>query len=180
LFYFIINRITDTTMVSKTTDFRLLDPKVVNILKTFTERTRLVRGLIDWMGFKKVFIQFDAPARAGGNPGYSYLKLFRLAMGSLSSFSLFPLKITGYLGLFIVTISGLLLMFMLLNRWMLHWTSFSPLAVIMVGNTFFIGVVLCGLGMLAMYIGNIHTEVINRPLYIVRSRINFDDSDRSC
>lgn len=89
-------------------------------------------------------------------------------------------KITGYLGLFIVSISGLLLMFMLLNRWVLHWTVFTSLAIIMVGNTFFIGVVLCGMGLIALYIGTIHTEVINRPLYIVRSRINFDDSDDEC
>lgn len=175
LFYALINRVSDTAMMSKTTDYRLLDPKVVNVLKVFTERTRLVRGLIDWMGFKKVFVQFDAPARAGGNPGYSYRKLFRLAMGSLSSFSLFPLRLTGYLGLFIVALSSLLLAFMLLNQWILHWTVFSPLAMIMVGNTFLIGLVLCGMGMLALYIGNIHTEVINRPLYIIRNHINFDE-----
>ena len=60
-------------MKSNTTDFRLLDEKVVNILKTFTERTRMVRGLIDWMGFKKVFVEFDAPARNAGEEGYSYL-----------------------------------------------------------------------------------------------------------
>jgi len=180
LFYALINRVADTEMMSKTTDFRLLDHRVVMVLKSFTEKTRMVRGLIDWMGFKKVFVQFDAPARTEGNAGYSYRKLFELAIGSLTSFSLFPLRLTGYLGLFIVGLSGLLLGFMLLNQLVLHWTVFSPIAIIMIGNTFLIGIVLCGMGMLAMYIGNIHTEVINRPLYIVRSRINFDDSDRSC
>jgi len=171
-FYEIINRISDTKMQTNTTDFRLLDEKVVNVLKTFTERTRMVRGLIDWMGFKKVFVEFDAPARHGGEEGYSYRKLIRLAMNSLSSFSLFPLRLTGYLGLLIIAFSGILLSAMLLNEWIFHWTAYTSLAMFVVGNTFLIGLVLCGLGMLAMYIGNIHTEVINRPLYIIKNRIN--------
>ena len=177
LFYAIINRISDTKMQSNTTDFRLLDERVVTVLKTFTERTRMVRGLIDWMGFKTVYVYFDAPARNGGEEGYSYRKLFRLATNSMSSFSLFPLRITGYLGLLIITFSALLLLFMILNRYFLHWTVFTPLAIVVVGNTFFIGLVLCGLGMLALYIGNIHTEVINRPLYIIRSQISHETAD---
>ena len=187
LFYEIINRISDTKMQSNTTDFRLLDEKVVNILKTFTERTRMVRGLIDWMGFEKVFVEFDAPARSGGEEGYSYHKLFRLATNSLSSFSLFPLRLTGYLGLIIIAFSGMLLCTMLLNEWIFHYTSFTSLAIFVVGNTFLIGLVLCGLGMLAMYIGNIHTEVINRPLYIIKNRFNLkplsnigDEKDTIC
>jgi len=179
-FYKVINRVSDADFTGGTTDFRLLDSKVVTVLKTFTERTRLVRGLIDWMGFKKVYIKFDAPARAGGKPGYSYWKLFRLAMGSISGFSLFPLRVTGYLGLLITSFSGLLLLYMLLNHFLFHWTVFTPLAIFVVGNTFLVGLVLSGLGLLALYIGTIHTEVINRPLYIVRSRINFDEPDPSC
>jgi polyisoprenyl-phosphate glycosyltransferase len=180
LFYAVLNRISDANFMNGTTDFRLLDSKVVTVLKTFTERTRLVRGLIDWMGFEKVYVRFDAPARTGGKPGYSYWKLFRLAMGSISGFSMFPLRITGYLGLLITTFSGLLLLYMLLNQLLFHWTVFTPIAIFVVGNTFLVGLVLCGLGLLALYIGNIHTEVINRPLYIVRRRINFHESDPSC
>ncbi len=112
LFYMIINKISDTKMHSNTTDFRLLDEKVVIALKAFTERNRMVRGLIDWMGFEKVFVKFDAPKRSGGSPGYGFLKLFRLAMNSFSSFSLLPLRITGYLGLIITFFSGLLLSYM--------------------------------------------------------------------
>ena len=93
-------------------------------------------------------------------------------MNSLSSFSLFPLRLTGYLGLIIIALSGILLSIMLLNEWFFHWNYFTPIAIVVVGNTFLIGLVLCGLGMLAMYIGNIHTEVINRPLYIIKNRIN--------
>jgi len=174
-FYAMINRISNAHMVSKTTDFRLLDQKVVNVLKTFTEKSRLVRGLIDWMGFRKVFVEFEAPDRRMGKSSYSYRKLFSLALGSLSSFSLFPLRMVGYLGLLISSLSGVLLMYMMLNELFFHWTFFTPLAIFVVGNTFLVGLVLCGLGLLALYVGTIHTEVINRPLYIVRSRINYDD-----
>lgn len=180
VFYVLVNRISDSQMMHKTTDFRLLDRKVVDVLRVFTERSRLVRGLIDWMGFKKVYVEFDAPDRTVGQSGYSYGKLLALAIGSLSSFSLFPLRLVGYIGLLISALSGSLLAFMLLNQWIFHWTIFTPLAMVVVGNTFLVGIVLCALGMLALYVGTIHTEVINRPLYIVRSRINFDDSDKPC
>ena len=180
VFYALINRISDSQMMQKTTDFRLLDQKVVDVLRVFTERGRLVRGLIDWMGFKKVYVEFDAPSRTVGQSEYGYGKLLALAIGSLSSFSLFPLRLVGYIGLLISTLSGVLLVYMLLNQWIFHWTVFTPLALVVVGNTFLVGLVLCALGMLALYVGTIHTEVINRPLYIVRSRINFDDSDKPC
>jgi polyisoprenyl-phosphate glycosyltransferase len=180
VFYALINRISDSQMMQKTTDFRLLDQKVVDVLRVFTERSRLVRGLIDWMGFKKVYVEFDAPDRTVGQSGYSYGKLLALAIGSLSSFSLFPLRLVGYIGLLISTVSGALLVYMLLNQWIFQWTYFTPLAMVVVGNTFLVGLVLCALGMLALYVGTIHTEVINRPLYILRRRINFDDSDKPC
>jgi len=175
LYYFLVNVSSDANIVRNSTDFRLIDKKVVKVLKHFRERGRLLRGLVDWVGFKKVYVEFDASERIYGNPGYNYIKLIRLAVISIASFSLLPLRITGYLGIFIVGLSGLLLIFMFFNQFILHWTAFTPLAVLTVINTFFIGIVLCALGLLALYIGNIHTEVINRPLYIIRERINFDE-----
>ena len=162
---------------SNGTDFRLLAPRVVALLQGFTERTRMLRGLVDWMGLSKSMVEFEAPDRIGGNVGYGYRKLFRLAVDSFTSFSLFPLRMTGYLGIATVAVSGLLLAFMFLNEWFLHWTIFTSLAFVMVGNTLLIGVVLCSVGMLALYIGYIKMEVTNRPLYIVRMRYNFDERD---
>lgn len=174
LYYWLMARISGLDMVSQTTDFRLYDRKVVQAFVRATERERLFRGIMDWMGFKKVYVEFKAAAREVGEAGYSYAKLWQLAITSMTSFSLFPLRITGYLGMFISSCSGLLLSWMLFSNYVLGLKQFTPLAVVVVFNTFLIGIVLMAIGLVALYIGTIHTEVINRPLYLIRERINSD------
>lgn len=160
------------SMVSHTTDFRLFDRKVVDAFNRMTERQRMFRGIIDWMGFKTEYVEFHADSRESGKAAYSYGKLWDLALSSLTSFSLFPLKVTGYLGVSITMFSSLLLCWMLLTKAGVLPGSFTPLAMVVVANTVLIGVVLMAMGIIALYIGTIHTEVTNRPLYIVRERVN--------
>lgn len=174
LFYWLMNKISQVEMVSQTTDFRLLDRKVVDVFKTIREKSRVYRGIIDWMGFKKEYLEFNADARISGISGYSYKKLFALAVNSITSFSLFPLKVAGIMGIFITLFSGILLLIMFPTKFLFNSGYFSPLAIVVVINTFLIGIVLICLGFIALYIGNIHNEVINRPLYIVKDRLNFD------
>ncbi|MBW2121017.1 MAG: glycosyltransferase family 2 protein [Deltaproteobacteria bacterium] len=174
LFYWIIRRISQVDIASRTTDFRLLDKKVVDAFRSITEKSRMYRGIIDWMGFNKVYIEFDANSRENGNPTYSYRKLIGLAINGITSFSLFPLKIAGIIGILITLFSGILLLIMFPTRFVFKSSYFSPLAIMAVSNTFLIGIVLICLGLIALYIGNIHNEVVNRPLYIVKNRLNFD------
>jgi len=175
VYYWVMARISGLEMASQTTDFRLLDQKVVEAFRDVTERERMFRGVIDWMGFRKVYVEFDAPAREEGSAGYSYGKLWHLALNSITAFSLLPLRLTGYLGLAITASSGLLLVWMLIANYVLGLRMFTPLAIVMVSNTFLIGIVLMAIGLVALYIGTIHTEVTNRPLYVIREKINFDD-----
>ena len=136
----------------------------------------MFRGIMDWMGFRRAYLEFKADARAEGKPGYSYRKLWKLAVNSVMAFSLWPLKITAYLGVAITVISGFLLAWMLSHYLISSQLIYTPLAIVVVTNTFLIGIVLIAIGMVALYIGNIHTEVINRPLYIIRERINHSTS----
>jgi polyisoprenyl-phosphate glycosyltransferase len=176
VYYWLMARISGLDMASQTTDFRLFDKKVVDAFRLVTERDRMFRGIMDWMGFKKVYVEFQAAAREHGSAGYSYVKLWQLAVNSITSFSLFPLRITGYLGVMIAGCSGSLLSWMLFSNYVLGHKDFTPLAIVVVSNTFLIGIVLTAIGLVALYIGTIHTEVINRPLYLVRERINFEES----
>ena len=172
LFYWLLNSISEFKMEPGTTDFRLLDRIVIDALKRFTESNRMVRGLIDWMGFKKTFIEFEAPDRHSGKPGYSYTRLFQLALNSFMSFSLLPLKLAGYLGIFVITVFGLLLAFMVADTfWMGGRFGFTPISFVIVTNVIMNGVVLACIGLVALYIGHIHTEVIGRPLYLVRKSV---------
>lgn len=172
LYYWLMSRISGLEMKSQTTDFRLYDRKVVEAFKPITERSRLFRGIMDWMGFKRVYVEFRADARNAGDAGYSYAKLWALAVNSITSFSLWPLRLTGYLGVLITFLSGGLLLWMLANYMVGSYLNYSPLAIVVVANTFFIGIVLVSIGLVALYVGGIHTEVINRPLYIIRERIS--------
>lgn len=174
-YYWLMSKMSSLDMVSQTTDFRLLDKKVVEAFRKFPERERMFRGIIDWMGFKKAYVEFHAGAREEGVPAYSYSKLWHLAINSITSFSLWPLRLTGYLGILITTISGLLLVWMFGNYLIVNKAGYTPLAIIVVANTFLIGIVLMAVGLVALYIGTIHTEVVNRPLYIVREQLNFED-----
>jgi dolichol-phosphate mannosyltransferase len=174
LFYWLMSKISEVEMVSQTTDFRLIDKKVADIFKIISEKSRMYRGIIDWMGFKKEYIEFSADARVKGVSSFSYRKLFSLAIKSITSFSLFPLKIAGYLGLIITFLSGILMCIIFIT-FILEMHYFSSLSIVVVANTLLIGVVLICLGLIALYIGNIHNEVINRPLYIIRDKLNFDE-----
>jgi polyisoprenyl-phosphate glycosyltransferase len=174
IYYWLMARLSGLEMVSQTTDFRLYDKKVVTAFCFVTERERMFRGIMDWMGFRKVYVPFRADARAEGKAGYSYAKLWKLAINSITSFSLLPLRLTGYLGVVITTMSGTLLAWMLGSYFMSREQAYTPLAIVVVANTFLIGIVLMAIGLVALYIGTIHTEVVNRPLYVVRERLNYD------
>jgi len=175
-FYQIMKRIADTSLIPGATDFRLLDKKVIKEFNRFTEKNRLTRGLIAWMGFKRDYIYFTAAPRQNGLPGYNLFKLIKLAMNSMVSLSLFPLKIAGYLGVFITLLAGGLGLFIVIEKYVfndflrLYLSGPAILAVIIL---FLVGIILCCLGLIALYIANIHGEVINRPLYVVRNKENF-------
>ncbi len=179
-YYWLMSRITKLDMAEKSTDFRLCDRKVIEAFHQFTEKNRLFRGIIDWLGFKKAYIEFKAPARMDEKISYSYSKLWQLAINSITSFSLFPLKLITYLGAIIAFGASVLLIWMLVADFLFSFSHFTPLAIFVVINTFLMGIVLMGLGLIALYIGTIHTEVINRPLYIISDRINFSqETDNS-
>lgn len=158
-----------------TTDFKLIDRKVINELCRFTEHNRLFRGLIEWLGFPTEYIEFVAPERANGVASYSVKKLTSLAINSLTSFSLVPLKLAGYLGGLISSISFILLIVMCVFKFILKSGMFSPISFVIVCNTFVLGIVLVAFGLVALYIGQIHAEVIGRPLYVVREKVKNGD-----
>jgi len=172
-FYRIMQQIAHTKITPHATDYRLLDREVVDTFNSLPERNRITRGLIDWLGFERAYVYFEQAPRLHGTPTYSFSKLVTLAMNSFTSYSLFPLRLAGYLGIIILILSSVGGAFLwietfILNdpfRWGVSGTAF--LAVMLL---FLVGVVLACLGLISLYIAHIHAEVIDRPLYIVRRR----------
>lgn len=172
IFYSIMNKNADSPLTQNATDFKLIDKKVITVLQQFTEHNRMFRGLIDWLGFKTEYIEFVAPERIHGEATYSFVKLTRLAVNSMTSFSLFPLRVTGYFGILIFAVSFILLCVMSVFKFILQSPMFTSIAFVIVLNTLILGIVLMALGLIALYIGQIRDEVVNRPLYVVRERVN--------
>lgn len=170
-FYKMMKVISETEIIPRETDFRLIDRKVIEAFKGFTERDRITRGLIDWLGFRRDYINFIAPKRANGKATYSSWMLLKLALSSFVGHSLFPLKFAGYLGVIITVISGALGLFIFIEKYVLDDIlnlAFSGPAILAVINLFLVGIILSCLGLIAIYIGIIKNETSGRPLYVVR------------
>jgi len=173
LFYAIINQIAEVKTIPNATDFRLLDRMVIDEFSRFTETNRMTRALIDWLGFKRAYIHFDANDRLHGDASYSFWKLFKLALNSFISLSLLPLKLAGNLGIGITLVSGLAGCYIFLGKYFFHWrfaSTFSDSENLAILILFLVGIILMSVGLLALYIANIHSEVINRPMYVVRKK----------
>lgn len=171
VFYFIINKIADTYIVPNATDFRLLDRVVIDEFNRFGEAKRLTRGLIDWLGFKRSYITFQANERLHGTASYSVWKLAKLAFHSFVSLSLFPLKVAGYIGIFITAVSLLSGTYIFFGKYFFHWywaLTFSDSEDLAILIVFLVGIILMSIGLISLYIANIHEEVIKRPLYVMR------------
>lgn len=171
LFYKLIKSVSTTEIIPHETDYRLLTREVVDQYNALTEHNRITRGLIDWLGFDREIVYFDANARKHGAPKYSYRKLTRLAINTFVSHSFFPLRFAGYIGVFIVLISGLIGGFVIVEDMIMH----DPLGLNITGTgilaliiLFLVGVILSCLGLFGLYIASIQDEVANRPLYIIR------------
>ena len=112
LYFVILNRISKVRIEKEISDFRLLDRKVAAYFRKVAEKDRFVRGIVNWLGFRKSYVEYEVPPRLEGNTTFSIGGLFRLALAGMTSFSLVPLKIASLLGLLITLFSSVLLVWM--------------------------------------------------------------------
>ncbi|OGO25626.1 MAG: glycosyltransferase [Chloroflexi bacterium RBG_16_51_16] len=167
LFYRLIYRITDVKIPLDTGDFRLMDRKVVEVLKQMRERHRFPRGMSAWVGFKQIGVNYKRAARHAGVTKYPFNKMVRLALNAITSFSYLPLQVATFFGFASAGIAILGIPIVILLR-----VSGSPQligqATTLIAVLFLGGVQLISLGILGEYIGRLYDEAKGRPLYIVR------------
>ncbi|MBV6392041.1 MAG: putative glycosyltransferase [Anaerolineales bacterium] len=166
-FYRLIYSITDVKIPVDTGDFRLMDRKVVNVLKQMQERHRFPRGMSAWVGFKQVGVRYNRAARHAGVTKYPFKKMFRLAINAITGFSYFPLQVATFFGFVSAGISILAIPVVAALR-LAGSHFFEGQTTTLVSVLFLGGVQLISLGILGEYVGRLYDEAKGRPLYIVR------------
>ncbi len=177
-FYRLLRKISYLNIPLDSGDFCIMDRRIADILKRLPERNRFVRGLRTWAGFRQIGLEIERGRRHAGKPKYTFGKLLRLAYDGIFSFSTVPLRLAIYIGLLSSAAAfagGLIVIYEKLNNNVpvAGWSS----TVVILG--FLGGVILLTLGIIGEYVGRVHDEVKNRPLYVLRDRIGFAADKRS-
>ena len=166
-FYRLIYSITDVKIPVDTGDFRLMDRKVVDVLKQMKERHRFPRGMSAWVGFKQIGVGYKRAARVAGVTKYPFRKMLTLALNAITGFSYFPLQVATYFGFVSAGVAILAIPLVMALR-LAGSHFFEGQTTTLISVLFLGGVQLISLGILGEYIGRLYDEAKGRPLYIVR------------
>ena len=173
LFYRVLSYLSDVSIPVDTGDFRLMDRKVVNVIKEMPERDRFVRGMVSWVGFNQCALPYDREERLAGESKYPFWKMMKFAVDGILSFSIKPLRLSTALGFAssLVSFIGIIyaLVMWVVGTPVLGWT------LMFIAIMFFGGVQLISLGIIGEYVGRTYAESKGRPLYVIESRRGFDE-----
>ena len=175
-FYKLFQQFGEISLPDGAGDYRLMDRKVVDVVRRMPERARFSKGLYAWVGFKSVGVPFEVADRAEGASKWNFRKLFRFAFDGITSFSSAPLKIWTFIG-FAVSAFALSLALYFVAETLFFGSSVPGFPSLIVSVMFFAGIQLMSLGILGEYIGRIFAEVKRRPLYVVADVIEAPHED---
>lgn len=170
LFYHLLNRIAYTHIEENVGDFRLMDRKVVDVIKALPEQQLFMKGVLSWAGFNVAIVEYDREPRAIGQSKFNVWKLWNLALEGITSFSTLPLRLWSYIGGVISLMALLYAGYMVLDK-VLFGNIVPGYPSLMTAVLFLGGVQLIGIGILGEYVGRIYMETKHRPRYVVKDLI---------
>lgn len=170
LFYSVLNRIAYTHIEKNVGDFRLMDRKVVDVIKTLPEQQLFMKGVLSWAGFNVAIVEYDRAPRASGQSKFNAWKLWNLALDGITSFSTLPLRLWSYIGGGISLLAFLYAGYGVLEKF-LFGSAVPGYPSLMTAVLFLGGVQLIGIGILGEYVGRIYIEAKHRPRYVVKDVI---------
>jgi dolichol-phosphate mannosyltransferase len=168
VFYRLLKNITSFPIPVDTGDFRIMDRRVIDALKSMPETNKYLRGQIAWIGFDQTFIEYTRDERHAGETGYSYKKMIKLALDGITGFSNLPIKMATLLGFFVSGLAFLLIIYALYSKYFIEKGYMPGWASLMTATLFIGGIQLICVGILGEYISRINTDVKRRPLYFVK------------
>ncbi|MGA9173634.1 MAG: glycosyltransferase family 2 protein [Thermoactinomyces sp.] len=169
LFYRTLRALTEVNIPLDTGDFRLIDRKVADAMRSIREKNRFVRGLVSWVGFRQTAIEYVRDERFAGETKYPLKKMLRFSMDGITSFSYKPLKLATYLG-FVISFASFVYLLISLGQRLFTSSTVAGWASLIACVLLLNGVILIILGILGEYVGRIYDETKNRPLYILRNK----------
>lgn len=174
LYYQFLDLISDVKIPRNVGDFRLIDRQVLITLNQCREKSRYFRGMVAWTGFSHTFVDFVRPNRLAGTTGYTWKKMFRLAFDGVTSFSMFPLKLAAYVGVFVIVTGCWMFLYIAVDA-LLHQVNYPLFKWLVTTIYIFMGVQFLLLWFVGEYIGRIHDQQKGRPLYIVAETLNLSE-----
>ncbi len=176
-FYQLLRRASRIPIQPDAGDFRLLDRKVVDAIKLLPERSRFMKGLYAWVGYKNLGVPFQVEERREGTSTFNFRRLTRLALVGTVAFTELPLRLAALVGLAISALSIIYGIYVMI-RTLIYGTDLPGWATLVVAVTFLNGIQLLAIGIVGEYIARIFNEVKGRPNYIIAKRIGLDsDTD---
>lgn len=176
MFYKIINKVSDTTFMSGVSDFRTFRQGVVESILQVKEYYRFSKGIFSWVGYNVHYIPYVAEERAAGTTSWSVKKLFKYAIEGIIAFTTFPLKLSSIVGV-ITAIAAFLYMIAVIIEKLFFGIDSSGYATITTLILFLGGIQLIALGILGEYVSKIYIQGKNRPIYIVKEKLNTDKKE---
>lgn len=173
LFYRVFNKLSGTAIPANAGDFRLMDRRVVEEVKQLRERTRFMKGLMAWPGFKSCPVPFERPERAIGETSWNYPRLINFALDGITSFSTTPLRALIYFGAGVAFLAFCFALYIIIDK-VIWGNDVQGYPSLIVSVAFFSGIQILSLGVIGEYIGRLFHEVKQRPIYIVE---DIDESD---
>jgi glycosyltransferase involved in cell wall biosynthesis len=173
LFYRAHNMVSADKIPENAGDFRLMDRKVVDVIRAMPERNRFMKGLFAWAGFRQASVEYDRAERETGTTKYNYWKLWTLALDGITSASTVPLRIWSYVGALVALFAIGFASWLAIDT-MIFGNPVPGYASLMTSVLFLGGIQLISLGVLGEYVGRILTETKQRPLYVVRDTVGID------
>lgn len=173
LYYRAHNWVSSDKIPENAGDFRLLDRKVVEVIRALPERNRFMKGLFAWAGFKQSSVEYDRVERETGTTKFNYWKLWTLALDGITSASTVPLRIWSYVGALVALFAIGFAAWLAVDT-LMFGNPVPGYASIMVSVLFLGGIQLISLGVLGEYVGRILTETKQRPLYVVRDTVGIE------
>jgi len=170
IFYRLHNRISDVKLPENVGDFRLIDRKVADHLRSMPENCRFMKGMFAWVGYAPQFVEYEVEERFGGKSSFNKWRSWNLALEGITSFSTAPLRVWTYIGTGVLLV-GLLYSALIIVRALMHGIQTPGYVTLLTAMVIFGGVQLIGLGILGEYIGRIYMEAKRRPPYLIKEMV---------